>query len=125
VAAAIEQNHDERGIVWPEPIAPFTVSLIPINLQKSERVRETAERLYAELRAVGVEVLFDDRDARPGVKFADDELVGIPHRIVVGDKGLERGVLEYKRRRDGHGGDVPVADVVAFVQALRKEAASA
>jgi prolyl-tRNA synthetase len=120
VAAAIEQNHDERGIIWPEPIAPFTVSLIPINLQKSERVRETAERLYAELQAAGVEVLYDDRDARPGVKFADDELLGIPHRIVVGDKGLERGVLEYKRRRDGHSGDVPVADVVAFAQALSK-----
>jgi prolyl-tRNA synthetase len=123
VAAAIEQNHDERGIVWPEPIAPFTVSLIPINLQKSERVRETAERVYAELQAAGVEVLYDDRDARPGVKFADDELLGIPHRIVVGDKGLERGVLEYKRRRDGHSGDVPAADVIAFVQALRKESA--
>ena len=121
VAAAIEQNHDERGIIWPEPIAPFTVSLIPINLQKSERVRETAERLYADLQAAGVEVLYDDRDARPGVKFADDELIGIPHRIVIGDKGLERGVLEYKRRRDGHSGDVPVTDVVAFVQALRKE----
>ena len=121
VAAAIEQNHDERGIIWPEPIAPFTVSLIPINLQKSERVRETAERLYADLQAAGVEVLYDDRDARPGVKCADDELIGIPHRIVIGDKGLERGVLEYKRRRDGHSGDVPVTDVVAFVQALRKE----
>ena len=121
VAAAIEQNHDESGIIWPEPIAPFNVSLIPINLQKSERVRETAERLYADLQAAGVEVLYDDRDARPGVKFADDELIGIPHRIVIGDKGLERGVLEYKRRRDGHSGDVPVTDVVAFVQALRKE----
>jgi prolyl-tRNA synthetase len=119
VAAAIEQNHDERGIVWPEPIAPFDVSLIPINLQKSERVRETAERLYAELQAAGLEVLFDDRDARPGVKFADDELVGIPHRIVVGDKGLDRGVLEYKRRRDGHAADVPVAEVVAFVKSMR------
>ena len=78
VAAAIEQNHDERGIVWPEPIAPFDVSLIPLNLQKSERVRETAERLYAELQAAGLDVLFDDRDARPGVKFADDELRGHP-----------------------------------------------
>ncbi|HEX6571907.1 MAG TPA: proline--tRNA ligase [Steroidobacteraceae bacterium] len=119
VAAAIEQNHDERGIVWPEPIAPFDVSLIPINLQKSERVRETAERLYAELQAAGLDVLFDDRDARPGVKFADDELVGIPHRVVVGDKGLERGVLEYKRRRDGHAAEVPVAEVVAFVKSMR------
>jgi len=116
VAAAIEQNHDERGILWPEPIAPFDVSLIPINLQKSERVREVAERLYVELQAAGFEVLFDDRDARPGVKFADDELVGIPHRIVVGDKGLERGALEYKARAGGDGADVPVASVVQFLR---------
>src|SRR5512134_2445831 len=119
VAAAIEQNHDERGIVWPEPIAPFDVSLIPINLQKSERVRETAERLYADLQAAGVEVLYDDRDARPGVKFADDELLGIPHRVVVGDKGLDRGVLEYKRRRDGHAAEVPVAQAVEFLKSMR------
>jgi prolyl-tRNA synthetase len=116
VAAAIEQNHDERGIVWPEPIAPFHVSLIPINLQKSERVRETAERLYAELQATGLEVVLDDRDARPGVKFADDELIGVPHRIVIGDKGLERGVLEYKRRRDGESAEVPVGEVVEFLR---------
>jgi prolyl-tRNA synthetase len=116
VAAAIEQNHDERGILWPEPIAPFTVSLIPINLQKSERVRETAERLYGELQAAGVEVLFDDRDARPGVKFADDELLGIPHRLVVGDKGLERGIVEYKSRATGAGAEVAVDAAVAFVR---------
>jgi prolyl-tRNA synthetase len=116
VAAAIEQNHDERGILWPEPIAPFTVSLIPINLQKSERVRETAERLYGELQAAGVEVLFDDRDARPGVKFADDELLGIPHRLVVGDKGLERGIVEYKSRATGAGTEVAVDAAVAFVR---------
>jgi prolyl-tRNA synthetase len=116
VAAAIEQNHDERGILWPEPIAPFQVSLIPINLQKSERVREVAERLYAELQAAGIEVLFDDRDARPGVKFADDELLGIPHRIVVGDKGLERGALEYKPRTGGPGADVPLESVVQFLR---------
>jgi prolyl-tRNA synthetase len=115
VAAAIEQNHDERGILWPEPIAPFTVSLIPINLQKSERVRETAERLYGELQAAGIEVLFDDRDARPGVKFADDELLGIPHRLVVGDKGLERGVVEYKSRATGAGAEVNVDAAVRFV----------
>jgi prolyl-tRNA synthetase len=115
VAAAIEQNHDDRGIVWPEPIAPFHVSLIPINLQKSERVRETAERLYGELQAAGLEVLYDDRDARPGVKFADDELLGIPHRIVVGDKGLERGVLEYKPRTGDGAADVPVDSVVQFL----------
>jgi prolyl-tRNA synthetase len=116
VAAAIEQNHDERGIIWPEPIAPFHVSLIPINLQKSERVREVAERLYVELQAAGFEVLFDDRDARPGVKFADDELLGIPHRIVVGEKGLDRGVLEYKARAGGAAADVPVDGVVEFLR---------
>jgi prolyl-tRNA synthetase len=116
VAAAIEQNHDERGIIWPEPIAPFHVSLIPINLQKSERVRETAERLYAELQAAGIEVMFDDRDARPGVKFADDELLGIPHRLVVGDKGLERGAIEYKSRATGDGADVPIASIVQFLK---------
>ena len=106
VAAAIEQNHDERGILWPAPIAPFQVSLIPINLQKSARVREVAERLYAELQDAGFEVLYDDRDARPGVKFADDELLGIPQRIVVGDKGLDRGVLEYKARAGGESASV-------------------
>ncbi len=115
VAAAIEQNHDERGIVWPEPIAPFNVSLIPINLQKSERVREASERLYVELQAAGFEVLFDDRDARPGVKFADDELVGIPHRVVIGDKGLERGVLEYKPRSGDGACDVPLAGILEFL----------
>jgi prolyl-tRNA synthetase len=115
VAAAIEQNNDERGIVWPEPIAPFNVSLIPINLQKSARVREAAERLYVELQAAGFEVLYDDRDARPGVKFADDELFGIPHRIVVGDKGLERGMLEYKPRSGDGAADVPLATVVQFL----------
>ena len=116
VAAAIEQNHDDRGILWPEPIAPFNVSLIPINLQKSERVREVAERLYVELQAAGFEVLYDDRDARPGVKFADDELLGIPQRIVVGDKGLERGVLEYKPRTGDGAADVPVAGIVEFLR---------
>ena len=116
VAAAIEQNHDERGILWPAPIAPFQVSLIPINLQKSARVREVAERLYAELQEAGFEVLYDDRDARPGVKFADDELLGIPQRIVVGDKGLDRGVLEYKTRAGGESVDVPVDSVLQFLE---------
>jgi prolyl-tRNA synthetase len=124
VAAAIEQNHDERGIIWPEPLAPFDVSLVPINLQKSPRVQQVAERLYETLVAAGLDVLFDDRDARPGVKFADDELVGIPHRIVVGDKGLDRGVVEYKRRRDGHAAEVPVDGIVAFLQSMRGTAAS-
>jgi prolyl-tRNA synthetase len=116
VAAAIEQNHDERGIVWPLPIAPFHVSLIPINLQKSERVRAVAEQLYAELQAAGIEVLYDDRDARPGVKFADDELVGIPHRLVVGDKGLERGVIEYKARSGGETRELSLEAVPGFLR---------
>ena len=107
VAAAIEQNHDERGIIWPEPIAPFQVVLVPINLQKSARVREVADRLYAELTAAGIEVLYDDRDARPGVKFADAELLGIPHRVVVGERGLEAGKLEYRHRRDTREPGIP------------------
>ncbi len=116
VAAAIEQNHDERGIIWPDPIAPFDVSLIPINLQKSPRVREITERLYDELRSAGFEVLYDDRDARPGVKFADDELLGIPRRVVVGDKGLERGVLEYRERRATESTDVPLERLLPLLR---------
>jgi len=119
VAAAIEQNHDEHGIIWPEPIAPFHVSLITINMQKSTHVREVAERLYDELQSAGIEVLFDDRDARPGVKFADDELLGIPHRIVVGDKGLARGVLEYKARAGGPAAEIPVETAVQFLRDAR------
>jgi prolyl-tRNA synthetase len=121
VAAAIEQNHDERGIVWPEPIAPFHVSLIPINLQKSERVRETSERLYVELQAAGFEVLYDDRDARPGVKFADAELFGIPHRVVVSDRGLGAGKLEYRHRRAEANEEFPRAQAIEF---LRKRVAA-
>jgi prolyl-tRNA synthetase len=100
VGAAIEQNHDERGIIWPEPLAPFQVVLIAINLHKSERLREAADKLYEELRGRGIEVLFDDRDARPGVKFADAELIGIPHRLVISERGLDAGELEYRHRRD-------------------------
>jgi prolyl-tRNA synthetase len=100
VAAAIEQNHDDKGIIWPEQLAPFDVVLVPINLQRSEPIREAAEQLYSELKDMGLEVLFDDRDARPGVKFADAELLGIPHRLVLSDRGLEAGELEYRHRRD-------------------------
>jgi len=117
VAAAIEQNHDERGIIWPEPIAPFHVVLVPIGAQKSDRVREVAEKLYAELEAAGIEVLFDDRDARPGVKFADAELLGIPHRVVVGERGIEAGKLEYRGRRDTESTDMPLDGAVEFVRA--------
>ncbi|MGI9247624.1 MAG: proline--tRNA ligase [Woeseiaceae bacterium] len=100
VGAAIEQNHDDNGIIWPGPLAPFDVVLIPINMQRSDEVREAAETLYDELTAQGLDVLFDDRDARPGVKFADAELIGIPHRLVISDRNLASGELEYRHRRD-------------------------
>lgn len=100
VAAAIEQNHDENGIIWPQPLTPFDVVLIPINMHRSEAVRQAAEALYEELKQGGLDVLFDDRDVRPGVKFADAELIGIPHRLVLSDRGLEAGELEYRHRRD-------------------------
>jgi len=100
VGAAIEQNHDDSGIIWPEPLAPFDVILVPINMHRSETVREATEALYVELTDMGLEVLFDDRDVRPGVKFADAELIGAPHRLVVADRGLEAGELEYRHRRD-------------------------
>jgi prolyl-tRNA synthetase len=117
VAAAIEQNHDERGIIWPEPIAPFQVILVAVGQQKAVRVREVADRLYAELTAAGIEVLYDDRDARPGVKFADAELLGIPHRVVVGERGLEAGKLEYRNRRDTESQDFPLENALTFVRA--------
>jgi prolyl-tRNA synthetase len=117
VAAAIEQNHDERGIIWPDPIAPFQLVLVPLNLQKSARVREVTDRLYAELGAEGVEVLLDDRDARPGVKFADAELLGIPHRVVIAERGLESGRLEYRQRRESTSTDFPLAEALAFLRA--------
>ncbi len=117
VAAAIEQNHDERGIIWPAPIAPFQIVLVALNLQKSARVREVSDRLYAELTAAGIEVLYDDRDARPGVKFADAELLGIPHRLVVADRGLEAGRLEYRQRRDSASTEFPADEALAFMRA--------
>jgi prolyl-tRNA synthetase len=116
VAAAIEQNHDARGIIWPDAIAPFRVVVVPINAPKSPRVRETAERLYNELIAAGYDVLLDDRDERPGVKFADSELIGIPHRVVVGDRGLEKGVLEYRQRRAESSEEFPAADALGFLR---------
>lgn len=100
VGAAIEQNNDASGIIWPEPLAPFDVVLIPINMHRSDRLREAAEALYVELKEQGLEVLFDDRDTRPGVKFADAELIGIPHRLVISERGLDAGELEYRHRRD-------------------------
>jgi len=106
VGAAIEQNHDDNGIIWPEPLAPFDVVLVPINMHRSETVREAAETLYEELTSLGHEVLFDDRDVRPGVKFADAELIGIPHRLVVSERGLEANELEYRHRRDEESRDL-------------------
>jgi prolyl-tRNA synthetase len=116
VAAAIEQNHDERGIIWPEPIAPFQVILVAVGLQKSARVREVADQLYAELTAAGIEVLYDDRDARPGVKFADAELLGIPHRLVVGERGVEASKLEYRHRRDTESREFPLGEALGFIR---------
>ncbi len=106
VAAAIEQNHDDNGIIWPDPLTPFNVVIVPINMHRSEEVRVAAEALYAELSAAGLEVLLDDRDARPGVKFADAELLGIPQRLVVSDRGLAAGELEYRHRRDTESRDL-------------------
>jgi prolyl-tRNA synthetase len=117
VAAAIEQNHDDRGIIWPEPIAPFEVVLVPLNWAKSARVREVAESLYRELTAAGIDVLLDDRDARPGVKFADAELIGVPHRVVVAERGLDAGRLEYRHRRASENEDLPLEGAAGALRA--------
>jgi prolyl-tRNA synthetase len=116
VAAAIEQNHDANGILWPEAIAPFQVVLVPINYQKSARVQETADALYRDFNAAGIDVLLDDRDARPGVKFADSELLGIPHRIVIGERTLAAGNLEYRHRRETESTEISAADPVGYIR---------
>ncbi|CCN71635.1 proline--tRNA ligase [Vibrio nigripulchritudo] len=116
VAAAIEQNHDKFGIIWPDAIAPFQVAIVPMNMHKSERVKEAAEKLYAELTAAGIEVLFDDRKERPGVMFSDMELVGVPHTIVIGDRSMDEGNFEYKNRRTGDKTPVAMADIVDHVK---------
>ena len=116
VAAAIEQNHDDRGIIWPDAIAPFQLALCPINMQKSQRLREEADRLYNELREAGIEVLFDDRGERPGVMFADMELIGIPHRIVLSDRGLDADTFEYKGRTDPDKQDLPLDGLLEFIK---------
>ncbi|MCB5161428.1 proline--tRNA ligase [Marinomonas algarum] len=115
VAAAIEQNFDDKGILWPESIAPFNIAIVAMNYDKSEAVRNQCDRLYTELKAKGMDVLLDDRKERPGVKFADCELLGIPHRIVVGDKGLEKGTLEYRYRKSDSNEDIAIADVIDFI----------
>jgi prolyl-tRNA synthetase len=108
VAAAVEQNHDANGIIWPLAIAPFKILLLPINY-KDAAIREAVDRLYLDLQALGVEALLDDRDERPGVKFKDADLIGIPLRVTIGTKGLEKGNLELRWRRDGKSDETPVA----------------
>ncbi|WP_006786203.1 proline--tRNA ligase [Thiorhodospira sibirica] len=115
VAAAIEQNHDPRGIVWPLAIAPFQLALCPINAHKSAAVAEAAERLYQRFSELGIEVLYDDRNARPGVMFADMELIGIPHRIVIGERGLDKGEVEYQARTASESQNIPVENLEAFI----------
>jgi len=118
VAAAIEQNYDEHGIIWPPAMAPFSVALLPMNMHKSQRLREAAEALYQRLINAGIEVLFDDRKERPGAMFADMELIGIPHRLVLGEKGLDEGTVEYKGRRDQQVQNVPIEQLVEFIKKL-------
>ena len=116
VAAAIEQNHDANGIVWPAPIAPFDLALLPLGAHKSPRVAEAADALYKELSAAGVNVLLDDRNERPGVMFSDMDLIGIPHRVVIGDRGLEKGVIEYKSRRASENEEIALANAGALLR---------
>jgi len=118
VAAAVEQNHDKNGITWPEALAPFQIVLIPLNMHKSEAVKSVTEKLYQQLQDIGVDVLMDDRNERPGVKFADMELVGIPHTVVIGDRSLKEGSLEYRGRRNGSKQSVEVDQMFDFLQNL-------
>lgn len=117
IAAAIEQNSDSRGIIWPESIAPFQVCIVPMQMQKSPRVKEAAEAIYNELKANGIDVLFDDRSERPGVMFSDMDLIGIPHRIVIGERGLNEGKIEYKYRRDEHSQGIEAESFMTFLLA--------
>lgn len=117
VAAAIEQNHDESGIIWPTPLAPFQIALIPVNLHKSYRLREACEKIYTELREAGYDVLYDDRQERPGVLFADCDLIGIPHRLVLGEKGLDANTIEYKARKST---ETQELSLESYLSALKK-----
>lgn len=117
VAAAIEQNHDNNGIIWSASLAPFQIALIPLNYDKSEEVQQVADDIYSELKAAGIEVIMDDRKERPGVKFADAELMGIPHRLVISDRGIKAGAYEYKGRRDEEKQDVTAEGIVEFLKA--------
>ncbi|MEW6483497.1 MAG: proline--tRNA ligase [Pseudomonadota bacterium] len=117
VAAAIEQNHDDRGIIWPDALAPFQVAILPMNMHKSFRVQQLAEALYDQLRAQGIEVILDDRKERPGVMFADMELIGVPHTIVIGDRNLDNGEIEYKHRRDAEKKMIKSNEIVSYLTA--------
>ncbi len=117
VAAAIEQNNDKNGIIWNDTLAPFSVVIVPMNMKKSHRVAELAEKYYAELQDAGIEVLFDDRKERPGIMFADAELIGIPHTLVIGDRSLDNGVIEYKDRISGEKQEVKIEEVIDFIKA--------
>jgi prolyl-tRNA synthetase len=124
VAAAIEQNHDANGIIWPFSIAPFHVLILPINY-KDQKLRDAADKLFEELRQSGVDVLLDDRDERPGVKFKDADLIGIPLRVTIGAKGLEKGSVELRRRRDGKTDEIAMADATKQIQTLITQAIEA
>jgi prolyl-tRNA synthetase len=117
LGAAIEQNHDERGIIWPDSMAPFELVLCPIGYDRSIDVKAAADRLHDELSAQGVDVMLDDRGERPGAMFADWELIGVPHRLVISDRGLKEGQLEYQGRRDAQASRVPVVEAAALVKA--------
>jgi prolyl-tRNA synthetase len=116
LGAAIEQNFDDKGIVWPKALAPFTVVLCPMGYDRSEQVKAETDQLYAALEGAGIDVILDDRGERPGAMFADWELIGVPHRIVVGDRGLKEGKLEYQGRRDTAATAVAVTEMVDFIQ---------
>jgi prolyl-tRNA synthetase len=116
VAAAIEQNHDDNGIIWPTALAPFQIAIVPLNYDKSEEVQTVADEIYNALKAEGIEVLLDDRKERPGVKFADMELTGIPHRLVISDRGIKAGSYEYKGRTDADKQDVSAEGIIEFLK---------
>jgi prolyl-tRNA synthetase len=116
VGAAIEQNHDDKGVIWPDAIAPFTVAICPVGWGKSEAVRQAALDLYEKLVVSGIDVILDDRDERPGVMFADWELIGVPHRITIGDRGLKESLVEYQHRRDAAAIKVPLAEIAALAR---------
>ncbi len=122
VAAAVEQHHDDRGIIWPAAIAPFQLALLPLNMHKSQRLQAAAEALRQELLAAGFELLFDDRRERPGVMFADMDLIGITHRLVLGERGLDKGVVEYKQRHDPEVQEIPLAQLCDFLKSRLAEA---